>query len=250
VRQKNAVQEIDDTELISSAIDKCNLRPEYKRLLKILYVERGCLEDVCDAVGRDYSTVSKWHKPALIRLVRLLQKQGKIKAKINAKITKEKISLRWYNSIRYREIFLYGGYMAYNFGYNQNPYYTGYNPQIQQPQPQQTAPQPQVQSGFICRPVTSREEALATPCDFMAAGVIMPDMAHGMVYIKRFNSQTGASDFADFAYTPPTAPAKDTADYTPRADFDKLCAAFAALQTEVEKMKNPTKGKKEVTENA
>lgn len=30
--------------------------------------------------------------------------------------------------------------MAYNFGYNQNPYYTGYNPQIQQPQPQQTAP--------------------------------------------------------------------------------------------------------------
>jgi len=41
VRQKNAVQEIDDTKLISSAIDKCNLRPEYKRLLKILYVERG-----------------------------------------------------------------------------------------------------------------------------------------------------------------------------------------------------------------
>ena len=98
--------------------------------------------------------------------------------------------------------------MAYNFGYNQNPYFSGYNPQMQQvqPQPQQTAPQPQVQSGFICRPVTSREEALATPCDFMAAGVIMPDMAHGMVYIKRFNSQTGASDFADFAYTPPTAP--------------------------------------------
>lgn len=120
--------------------------------------------------------------------------------------------------------------MAYNFGYNTNPYYSGYNPQIQQPQPQQTAPQPQVQSGFICRPVTSREEALATPCDFMAAGVIMPDMAHGMIYLKRFNSQTGASDFADFAYTPPTAPAKDTADYTPRADFDKLCAAFAALQ--------------------
>lgn len=82
--------------------------------------------------------------------------------------------------------------MAYNFGYNTNPYYTGYNPQIQQPQPQQTAPQPQVQSGFICRPVTSREEALATPCDFMAAGVIMPDMAHGMIYLKRFNSQTGA----------------------------------------------------------
>lgn len=101
VRQKNAVQEIDDTELISSAIDKCNLRPEYKRLLKILYVERGCLEDVCDAVGRDYSTVSKWHKPALIRLVRLLQKQGKI----NAKIAKEKISLQWYNGVRCREIF-------------------------------------------------------------------------------------------------------------------------------------------------
>ena len=43
VRQKNAVQEIDDTELISSAIDKCNLKPEYKRLLKILYVSVGVL---------------------------------------------------------------------------------------------------------------------------------------------------------------------------------------------------------------
>jgi hypothetical protein len=179
-----------------------------------------------------------------------LAKTRQNKRKIYAKITKEKISLRWYNGISNKEIFCMGGYMAYNFGYNTNPYYSGYNPQIQQAQPQQTAPQPQVQSGFICRPVTSREEALATPCDFMAAGVIMPDMAHGMIYLKRFNSQTGASDFADFAYTPPTAPAKDTADYTPRADFDKLCAAFAALQTEVEKMKNPTKGKKEVTENA
>lgn len=59
VRQKNAVQEIDDAELISSAIDKCNLKPEYKRLLKILYVERGCLEDVCDAVGRERESYGK-----------------------------------------------------------------------------------------------------------------------------------------------------------------------------------------------
>lgn len=78
VRQKNAVQEIDDTELISSAIDKCNLRPEYKRLLKILYVERGCLEDVCEAVGREYTTVSKWHKAALVKLVYILHKSGKL----------------------------------------------------------------------------------------------------------------------------------------------------------------------------
>lgn len=76
---------VGDTQDIADAIDRCNLKPEYKRLLKILYVDNGCLEDVCEAVGREYTTVSKWHKPALIRLVRLLQKQGKINAKYTQK---------------------------------------------------------------------------------------------------------------------------------------------------------------------
>lgn len=80
--------------------------------------------------------------------------------------------------------------------------YQPYNPYQQgsYAQPQQTM---QPQSSFSCRPVTSREEALAMQTDFLAAGTIMPDLGHGIIYLKRFNPNTGASDFLEFAYRQP-----------------------------------------------
>ena len=73
----------------------------------------------------------------------------------------------------------------------------------QQPQMQQMQPQQQTPVGFTCKPVTSREEAIAATVDFFGPGTLMPDFSHGMVYFKRFNQNTGASDFMDFAYQPP-----------------------------------------------
>lgn len=62
------------------------------------------------------------------------------------------------------------------------------------------------QEAFICRPVTSREEAIASPSDFMRP-VLMPDIGHGTVYLKRFNPNTGASDILEFRlYQPEQAP--------------------------------------------
>lgn len=55
-KRRQAVHSVGDTQDIADAIDRCNLKPEYKRLLKILYVDNGCLEDVCEAVGREYTT--------------------------------------------------------------------------------------------------------------------------------------------------------------------------------------------------
>ena len=52
--------------------------------------------------------------------------------------------------------------------------------------------------GFSVQPVTTKEEALAVIADPFLTGVLMPDMAHGMIYLKRFNPQTGASDFIEF----------------------------------------------------
>ena len=62
--------------------------------------------------------------------------------------------------------------------------------------------------GFSVQPVTTKEEALAVIADPFLAGVLMPDMAHGMIYLKRFNTQTGASDFIEFraAAEPALAP--------------------------------------------
>lgn len=90
-----------------------------------------------------------------------------------------------------------------------------YAPQaIQQPvQAQQVSAQVNA-PGFACRPVTSREEALGVLVDYFAAGTVMPDLAHGRIYLKKFNSDTGASNFYEFAIVQPTnETAPETPDY-------------------------------------
>lgn len=77
-RRRKSVKSLGDVRDIKEAIERCNLKPEYKRMLSILYVDGGSLDDVCDAVNREYSTVSKWHKSALIKLVYVLTKSGKL----------------------------------------------------------------------------------------------------------------------------------------------------------------------------
>lgn len=103
--------------------------------------------------------------------------------------------------------------------YYQQPqqFYGGY----QRPQPMQ-----QIAPGYVCKPVTSREEAIATSTDYFSLGVVMPDIGHGMIYLKRFNQQTGASDFFDFKlFTPEQAP---TVEYATKADLDALRAELTA----------------------
>lgn len=93
-----------------------------------------------------------------------------------------------------------------------NPYpgvYPGvYNPgQNMANQPGgQSIGQPQVNNqpaGYVCRPVTSREEAVAVTVDFLGPGTIMPDFSHGMIYFKRFNPNSGGAEFFDFSVQPP-----------------------------------------------
>lgn len=75
----------------------------------------------------------------------------------------------------------------------------------------QSAPAPAAvggSGGFGVQPVSSREEALAVIADPLAAGVLLPDLGHGVIYVKRFNPQTGISDFAEFVCAQPQ-PAPD-----------------------------------------
>ena len=78
IKQKCDIKNLTDQKELAEAIERCNLPPDKKRLLRVLYLEGGTLDDVCDAVGREYTTVSKWHKASLAKLTYLLQKQGKI----------------------------------------------------------------------------------------------------------------------------------------------------------------------------
>ncbi len=97
----------------------------------------------------------------------------------------------------------------------QQQFYGGYQRPMQQVQ--QAAP-----PGYICKPVTSREEAVATSTDYFSLGVVMPDLGHGMIYLKRFNQQTGSSDFFEFKLFTPEQAAP--VEYATKADLDALRA--------------------------
>lgn len=128
--------------------------------------------------------------------------------------------------------------MAYNT-YNYQPYTSGYNTVNTPYQPQQqTAPmqaqQPAQTGGYLCRPVTCREEAVAAQVDYFSAGIVMPDLAHGVIYLKRFDPNTGASSFLDFKYAPPAPPMEsgsiDPAQFVTRKEFDEFARRMQAVR--------------------
>lgn len=88
---------------------------------------------------------------------------------------------------------------------------------------------------FAVQPVTSREEAVAVIADPLSAGVLLPDLAHGVIYVKRFNPNTGASDFGEFQLVQPqTAPVEksvETSEYVTRRDFEDALAQLRAELT-------------------
>lgn len=58
------------------------------------------------------------------------------------------------------------------------------------------------QMGFKVQPVASYDEAKAVPTDFMGNPIIMIDRAHGKIYTKVFNPNTGDSTLSIYIRTP------------------------------------------------
>lgn len=125
---------------------------------------------------------------------------------------------------------------------NYPPYpYGGYQPMQmpQMPMPQMAPQMPQngqMSGGGLSpmsRPVSSREEAQATAADFSGAMMVFPDVAHGRVYLKRWNMQTGAADFMEFGPVVEAAEAP-AAEYvclqTYRDDMERLQKELAELK--------------------
>lgn len=114
--------------------------------------------------------------------------------------------------------------MAFQYG---TPGY-GYNP-MNTFMPQQTnmqqfpGQQMQQNPAFACHPVGSREEAVAAQTDYFSAGLVMPDLSHGMIYLKRFNQQTGASDFYEFRIMQPEQKEESrSVQYVTVEEFEKF----------------------------
>ena len=105
-----------------------------------------------------------------------------------------------------------------------------YNPyqQMMPQMPQQMPIAPQMQQGGLSpmsRPVSGKEEAMAAAADFSGAMMLFPDIAHGRVYLKRWNMQTGAADFLEFAPVVEQRPVQT--EYV----------SMQAFQTELEKLR-------------
>lgn len=125
------------------------------------------------------------------------------------------------------------------FNYNgfQQPPYSGGN-SFQQPQQpflpsrmdymQPMQPQP---SGIQARPVTGREEAVAAAV-FPGTPVLFLDRAHGAVYYKAIDPQTGAAEFVDFAVARPAQPpqANPAPQYATLADIEAIRGEMASLR--------------------
>lgn len=105
-------------------------------------------------------------------------------------------------------------------------------PQYPQQYPQQNVQMPQYPQ-HIVRPVASVEEARAVQTDFSGALTIMPDTAHGYIYTKQLNLQTGCADFAAYSRVQMQETNKpsetDLSQFVPRSEFDELKARFNTL---------------------
>ena len=138
------------------------------------------------------------------------------------------------------------------------PYYGSYTMGLYQPiqnqyqpmnQPMQQQTTPATQSNFYCRPVASREEALAVPVDFMGNPMFFPDLAHGVIYVKQFNTTNGTADLFEFhgqqkqTSAPSFAPL-DEFNAT-KETIGQLKETILQLQSEIDQLKKPAaRGKK------
>lgn len=88
------------------------------------------------------------------------------------------------------------------------------------------------------RIVANREEAMGVPADFNGNLMVFPDVTHNRVFVKRWNYQTGAADFVEYAPVQ-SSTGKDGA----AAGFvavDVFEAAIDVLQKQINALQKPT----------
>lgn len=134
----------------------------------------------------------------------------------------------------------YGTYMP-NYYQPMQGYQQMNQPMLNQPQNQGTNVQQAnnaSQPNFFCRPVASKEEALGVPVDFMGAPMFFPDIAHNVIYMKRFNTNTGSANVFEF-HGQQSQNSTQSPSFAPLDEFNVMKDTISRLQSEVEQLKKP-----------
>jgi len=125
----------------------------------------------------------------------------------------------------------YGGYGS-NYPQYGSMEQQGMYPQ-QSAQPMMGMPPQQTPQPMSVRMVSSREEALAVPVDFMGNAIYMHDVAHGRIYRKVWNVQSGAAEFEEYGALPkaPEPMPAPVPAYATEAQVRDLEARFTELES-------------------
>lgn len=155
----------------------------------------------------------------------------------------------------------YGTMPQQGMAYNAGGYMPGaaIGPQMA-PQPMPVQPTPQNgynrPNALLGWPVGSKEEALAAPTDLSGQPMYFPDRAHGAVYFKQLDFQTGASA-QDVYYNAaawqamqaqlqqvaqPALAAQPAGQYVPIERFDALAKRLSELEEWRAQLEGPAEG--------
>ena len=78
---------------------------------------------------------------------------------------------------------------------------------------------------------------MAAQVDFFSPGVFMPDLSHGAVYFKRFNSNTGASDFMTFVLQQGETSEPQATEYATRKDLLEMQQVIQGLAADIDTLR-------------
>lgn len=89
--------------------------------------------------------------------------------------------------------------------------------------------------GFVCCPVTSKAEAEAYRVEAFGPPVLMPDLGHGVIYYKKFNTNTALADFAEFKFVPEQPEQASQQQTAPAIDVTALIGAVSGRFDAIDK---------------
>ena len=102
-------------------------------------------------------------------------------------------------------------------------------------QQQLSAPQIQQAPTLIGRQVCSREEVLAMPVAYDGTPMFLPDLPHGVIWVKQFDPNTGTATPREYRLTLPQAETKP--QYITEERFCAEIQKIEDLRAELERLK-------------